>query len=127
MEKVFMRKNRLRICAFALLGFTLFNSACAQNPSFSGKDYVNEEKLDAQTTVLLNNAAYLIPLQNLAEAKVASIHFSNKYTTGFDSLLNKYTKVASFNGADYTGAKTLDDLSADLKWYNTIIVQLNDQ
>ncbi len=126
MEKVFMRKNRCGWYALILLAFTLFNSACAQNPPFTGQDYVNEEKLDQQSTVLLNNASYLIPLQNLDQAKVASIHFTNRYAAGFDSLLNKYTKVVAFNGGDYSGAKDLDDLSADLKWYNTLIVQIND-
>src|SRR6185437_5708634 len=41
-------------------------------------------------------------------------------------LLNKYAKVAVVNGNDYTGVKSLDDLSSDLKWYNTLIVQLNE-
>jgi CubicO group peptidase (beta-lactamase class C family) len=75
---------------------------------------------------LLNNASYLIPLQNLDELKIASIRFTNAYAAGFDSLLNKYAKVDLYNGSIYSGAKSLDDLSYDLKFYNTIIVQLND-
>jgi CubicO group peptidase (beta-lactamase class C family) len=74
----------------------------------------------------LNNASYLIPIQNLEEEKIASIHFTNLYAAGFDSLLNKYTKVAIYKGSDYTGIKSLDDLSSDLKFYNTLIVQVND-
>jgi CubicO group peptidase (beta-lactamase class C family) len=126
MEKRFMRKSKWQWCTSILLGFILFNSACAQNPPFTGLAYVNEEKLVEQSTVLLNNANFLIPLQNLDQLKIASIHFSNAYAAGFDSLLNKYEKVALFNGNDYTGIKTLDDLSSDLKWYNTVIVQLNE-
>ncbi len=126
MAKRFMRKNNWLLQIFILSGFILFNSACAQNPPFTGKAYVDEENLAAQSTFLLNNAAYVIPLQNLDQLKIASVHFSNPYTTGFDSLLNKYSAVRSFNGNDYTGAKTLDDLSDDLKWYNTVIVQLDE-
>jgi CubicO group peptidase (beta-lactamase class C family) len=126
MEKRFMRKNRWQFCVLGLLGFVLVNSACAQNPPLTGMAYVNEERLAEQSTVLLNNAAFLIPLQNLDQLKIASVHFSNRYAGGFDSLLNKYDKVTSFNGSDYTGVKNLDDLSSDLKWYNTLIVQLND-
>jgi CubicO group peptidase (beta-lactamase class C family) len=126
MEKKFMRKIKWRLYPLALLGFILFHSACAQNPPLGGQNYVAEEKLAEQSTVLLNNSAYLIPLQNLDQAKIASIHFSNLYAAGFDSLLNKYSKVASFNGNDYTGIRSLDVLSSDLKWYNTLIVQLND-
>ena len=122
-----MRKNKWRLYPIIVLsGFILFNSACAQNPPFTGQAYVNEEKLVEKSTVLLNNASYLIPLQNLEQLKIASIHFSNVYAQGFDSLLNKYTKVTLFNGNDYAGAKSLDDLSSDLKFYNTLIVQVND-
>ena len=126
MEKRFMRKSNWRLFPLALLGFVLFNSACAQNPPMSGLSYVAEEKLAEQSTVLFNNSSYLIPLQNLDQLKIASIHFSGLYTTGFDSLLNKYEKVVPFNGNDYTGVKSLDNLSADLKWYNTLIIQLNE-
>jgi CubicO group peptidase (beta-lactamase class C family) len=123
-----MRKSKWRLIpSIVLTGFILFNSACAQNPPFTGMAYVNEEKLAEKATVLLNNAAYTIPLQNLEQAKVASIHFSNVYAREFDSLANKYTKVVSFNGNDYAGIKSLDDLSSDLKFYNTLIVQLNDE
>lgn len=118
-----MRKSNWRLYIFILLGFVLFNSACAQN---QGKAYVDEENLAQRSTILFNNANYFIPLQNLDQQKIASIHFSNPYAAGFDSLLNKYAKVTSFNGGDYSVTKSLDDLSADLKWYNTIIIQLNE-
>jgi CubicO group peptidase (beta-lactamase class C family) len=126
MEKRFMRENKWQLYSLILFGFILFNSACAQNPPFTGQAYVNEEKLDEQSTVLLNNAAYLIPFQSLDQLKIASIHFTNQYATNFDSLLNKYTKVTAVNGKDYTGIKNLDDLSFDLKLFNTLIIQLND-
>jgi serine-type D-Ala-D-Ala carboxypeptidase len=116
-------KQRVQLL-LTLITFILFNSACAQNPP--GLPYVNEEKQVAQATVLLNNDKYLIPLQNLADAKIASVHFSSNYYTAFDSLLNKYTKVQPFNGSTYMGAKSLNDLTQDLKFYNTLIVQVND-
>jgi CubicO group peptidase (beta-lactamase class C family) len=118
-----MRKNRRNFIAAVLLMFILLNAACAQNPS--GKAYVAEELLVQNSTVLLNNASYLIPLQNLGTLKIASVHFSNPNAQGFDSLLNKYAKVDAVNGNIYNGQKNISDLSSDLKWYNTIIVQLN--
>jgi CubicO group peptidase (beta-lactamase class C family) len=121
-----MTKSSRRLYTFILSGFVLIHSACAQNPPFTGKAYVDEENLVQQSTVLLNNSAYIIPLQNLDEQKIASVHFSNPYAAGFDSLLNKYQRAVTFNGGDYSGAKSLDDLSADLKWYNTVIIQLNE-
>lgn len=113
----------MNIAIFFLFAFVLFNSACAQNPP-TGKAYVQEEALVQNSTVLLNNADFTIPLQNLATAKIASVHFTNQNAVGFDSLLNKYTKVDAINGNLYTGVKNINDLSADLKWYNTIIIQL---
>ena len=108
MVKWFMRKNRRNIVSAALLLFVLFNSACAQIPS--GKAYVAEELLVQNSTVLLNNASFVIPLQNLGSLKIASVHFSNQYTAGFDSLLNKYTKVDVFNGNIYNGQKNINPM-----------------
>lgn len=125
MVKRYMKKNRINGIIVFLSAFILFNSACAQNPP-TGKAYVQEESLVQNSTFLLNNAEYIIPLQNLNTAKIASIYFTNQYAAGFDSLLNKYAKVDVVNGNLYNGPKNINDLSADLKWYNTIIVQLNN-
>jgi CubicO group peptidase (beta-lactamase class C family) len=123
----FMRRNK-RECYFLLiLGFVLFNSACAQQPPFTGKAYVQEERSVEQTTVLLNNESKILPIQNLDLTKVASIRFSSPYATEFDSLLNKYTSVKSFNGSEYLGVKTLDMLAMDTKFYNLLILQVTDQ
>jgi CubicO group peptidase (beta-lactamase class C family) len=117
-----MRKNRRAGAAIILLAFTLLNSACAQNP---GKEYVKEEQKVEKSIVLLNNDKYLVPLRDLETIKVASVHFSNHFSVEFDSLLNKYTKVQSFNGSDYLH-KNLNTLTDDLKLYNTIIIQLDE-
>lgn len=117
-----MIKNKWGCISVVLLGFALFNTACAQNPPFTGRAYVAEERLVQNSTVLFNNAQYTIPLQKLEDLKIASVHFTNQYAGVFDSLLNKYTKVQLFDG----NGKNLNTLAADLKWYNTIILQVND-
>ncbi|SDH26690.1 serine hydrolase domain-containing protein [Mucilaginibacter sp. P25] len=121
-----MIKNKWGRVPLVLLGFALFNTACAQNPPLTGQAFIAEERLVGSSTVLLNNASYLVPLQKLEDLKIASVHFSNQYATVFDSLLNKYNKVDLFDGAAYSGNKTLANLTSDLKFYNTIIVQVND-
>ncbi|WP_121808687.1 serine hydrolase domain-containing protein [Mucilaginibacter kameinonensis] len=121
-----MIKNKWARVPLVLLGFALFNNACAQNPPLTGQAFIAEERLVGNSTVLLNNASYLIPLQKLEDLKIASVHFSNQYTAVFDSLLNKYSKVDLFDGNTYSGNKTLANLTSDLKFYNTIIVQVND-
>jgi len=120
-----MRKNKGLSYTLILSGFILINSACAQNPPL-GKAYIDEERLAEQSTVLLNNGSYMVPLQNLEQLKIASVHFSNTYAAGFDSLLTKYDKITVFNGGNYFAPKSLDDLSNDLRFFNTIIIQLNE-
>ncbi|MGF7074387.1 serine hydrolase domain-containing protein [Mucilaginibacter sp. 3215] len=121
-----MIKNKWGRVPLVLLGFALFNTACAQNPPLTGQAFIAEERLVGNSTVLLNNASYLVPLQKLEDLKIASVHFNNQYAAVFDSLLNKYNKVQLFDGATYSGNKTLANLTSDLKFYNTIIVQVND-
>lgn len=121
-----MIKNKWGRVPLVLLGFALFNTACAQNPPLTGQAFIAEERLVGNSTVLLNNASYLVPLQKLEDLKIASVHFSNQYATVFDSLLNKYNKVDLFDGNTYSGNKTLANLTSDLKFYNTVIVQVND-
>ena len=115
-------KSRAHILSI-LITLVLFNTACGQS---AGTAYVSEEKQAEKVTVLLNNDKYLLPLRNLSDVKIASIHFGNIYTVGFDSLLNKYAKIESVNGNAYLGARNLNDLSQELKFYNTLIVQIND-
>ncbi|WDZ98957.1 serine hydrolase domain-containing protein [Mucilaginibacter sp. SJ] len=121
-----MIKNKWGRVPLVLLGFALFNTACAQNPPLTGQAFIAEERLVGNSTVLLNNASYLVPLQKLEDFKIASVHFNNQYAAVFDSLLNKYNSVQLFDGGAYSGNKTLANLTSDLKFYNTIIVQVND-
>jgi len=125
-EKMYMRKNKWGFCVLVLSGFVLIHSACAQNPPFTGQAYVNEEKSVEKSTVLLNNAQGLIPLKALSQLTIASIHFSYPNAAAFDSLLNKYSKVDSFNGMEYVGLPGQGVLDFDTKLYNTLIVQLTD-
>ena len=107
------------------LGIALLQSACAQSPHKPNADIVAEQHLIERSTALLNNEQQIIPIQNLEVTKVASVHFTYAYSTVFDSLLNKYAKVQSFNGSQYTGVNALNELADDLKMYNTVIVELS--
>ncbi|HVW16378.1 MAG TPA: serine hydrolase [Mucilaginibacter sp.] len=122
-----MRKSDRLVYTFVLSCFILVHSACAQLPIPTGQAYVNEEQQVEKSTSLFNNQQQLVPLSDLAELKIASIHFTYAYAAGFDSLLNKYAKVDTFKGTDYVTVKTLGDLDFDTKHYNTLIVQLDEQ
>ncbi|WP_345950505.1 serine hydrolase [Mucilaginibacter sp. PAMB04274] len=122
-----MRRNKLSTLIFvALSGFIFLSTACAQKPpliNLTGLAYVNEEKLAEQFTVLLNNEQNLVPLQDLDKSTIASVRFNHANDAIFDSLLNKYTKVKSFNALSYL---TIGKLTDDLKLYNTVLLQITD-
>ncbi|MHB1179471.1 MAG: serine hydrolase domain-containing protein [Daejeonella sp.] len=104
-------------------------SACAQPTEHRNNEkYLNEQKSIAQSTVLLNNSANIVPLRNIEGLKIASVNIGSPYSNVFDSILNKYALVKSFSATAYnSGANTLDDLSDDLKFYNTIVIQVTEQ
>lgn len=79
-------------------------------------------------TILLKNRSRMIPLKALEKRKIASINTGSDYSISFDSLSGKYAAVKSFKSADYRSDSTdLDNLSGDLKFYNTLIVQVTSQ
>jgi CubicO group peptidase (beta-lactamase class C family) len=123
-----MRRNKCSWIGAVVWGLILLNTACAQNPPpqpmVTGAAYVSEETLAGQSTVLLNNEQNVVPLQDLDKSNIASVRFTNQYAPVFDSLLNKYTRVKSFNGLTYGNITKLTD---DLKLYNTVLLQLNEQ
>lgn len=120
-----MKKNKLGLFAL-IVGYALFNVACAQSPHQQNMQQLKERQQVANSTVLLNNQDRAIPLADLDKAKVASVHFVYQFSAPFDSLLNKYTKVSTFNGNEYAGTQNLNNLSDDLKMYNTIVLELTE-
>ncbi|RYE20375.1 MAG: class A beta-lactamase-related serine hydrolase [Sphingobacteriaceae bacterium] len=122
-------KSVKKYCVLGFLWGIFALSACAQtpNPHQLSQSFLAAKRSIESSTVLLNNTNQLVPIKNLDQQKIASIHFGFEHTLVFDSLLNKYAKVQSFEGGYYTGSKTLDDLMFDLKFYTTVIVQLNNQ
>lgn len=76
------------------------------------------------SVLLFNNSRQTIPLKNLDTRKIASVNFGSAYASAFDSLLKKYTAIQAFDVRDYSSKTlTINELSQDLKLYNTIIVQ----
>jgi len=112
-----------------LWAITVLSSACAQVPDPHQQDqsFLAAKRSIENSTVLLNNQNQVIPVKNLDQQKIASVHFNFENTLVFDSLLNKYAKISSFDAAAYNNLKTLDNLVFDLKFYTTVIVQLNQQ
>ncbi len=120
-----MKKNNLMgivtICLTAIITVT----ACAQDHK-QNQNRLSKINDVVKSTILLNNYQNFIPIVGLADKKIVSIDLGYKYQIGFDSLLNKYTSVTSLSAVKYSDSSTLNDLEDDIKFYNTVVVALNN-
>ncbi|WP_246474736.1 hypothetical protein [Pedobacter roseus] len=121
-----MKRNRLYILAAASFFNVLCLMACAQEHT------TNEKKLSIanailNTTVLLNNQDAIIPLKSLEKKNIASVSLSFAYSNVFDSLANKYDNITSFSADSYKDSVNLNDLEDDLKYFNTVLISIDDQ
>nr|WP_316850291.1 serine hydrolase [Pedobacter agri] len=121
-----MMRNRLFILATASFFNILCLMACAQEHA------ANEKKLSiansiAQNTILLNNQDAIIPLKSLEKKNIASVSLGFSYSLIFDSLANKYDQVTPFSAAMYKDSVNLNNLEDDLKYYNTVLISIDDQ
>lgn len=111
-----------------LIFHIIYLPACAQTLHKSNERRLLEDRAVSKSTVLFNNKSQIIPLKNLEKMKIASVNMGASFASNFDSLLNKYTSVASFRATDYhSDSLNLDDLSDDLKFFNTVIVQVTNE
>jgi CubicO group peptidase (beta-lactamase class C family) len=115
-------KSAIITCLIAVISL----SACAQDHK------KNQGRLAAinkavKNTVLLNNQKEFIPIVGLTSKRIASVDLGLKNQIGFDSLLSKYAKITTFSALKYADSVTLNDLEDDLKFYNTIIIAVDDK
>ena len=101
-----------------LLSITI---AFSQDQHQHNIEWLQQQKLVATSTVLLNNKKKTIPIKELQQ-NIASVNIGVANAAVFDSFLNKYTVVPGFatNNTD----SALNTLAIDLNFFNTVIVQL---
>ena len=132
MVKMFILNKLLRLGPgfFSLWLLVLFSvSTCAQPAEhLQNEAFLKEEKNIERSTVLLNNEGNLIPLKGLQDLDIASVNIGSAYSSEFDSILNKYTQIKRFESSAYNyDMLTFNELNDDLKFYNTVIIQVTDQ
>lgn len=121
-----MLKSNL-VQTFAFCTIAIFSlSACAQEHQ-KNEDLLKINATILQRTVLLNNQSNFIPVTALEKKNIASVSLGFSFQGKSDSLLNKYTKITSFNAANYEGTADLYKLEDDLKYFNTVIISIPDQ
>ncbi|HXI00479.1 MAG TPA: serine hydrolase [Sphingobacteriaceae bacterium] len=124
--------NKKIIISFLILagiGALLIFCAFVQNYRKSDiKMVLKEQQHMNRSIVLLNNQSGIIPLKVLTDRKIATVSMGSAYSVVFDSLLNKYAPVKSFSSTSYkSGSLSMDDLIDDLKFYNTVVIQVTEQ
>ena len=132
MVKMFILNKLLRLGpGFAPLWLlVLFSvSTCAQPAEhLQNEAFLKEMENIERSTVLLNNDDQLIPLKGLQDLDIASVNIGSAYSSEFDSILNKYTQIKRFESSAYNyDMLTFNELNDDLKFYNTVIIQVTDQ
>lgn len=123
-----MRRKGISDYFFICFLFLTIN-ACAQiaNPIENLK-LISDLKEAERLTVALNNETGALPLRDLQSKKVASINTNAIFGSVFDSILNKYTAVKTFSVLNTGDPETeFNKLSASLKYYNTLILQITDK
>ena len=118
------KNNLVQTITVCLLAISTF-SACAQDHQ-RNEDLLKVNTNILQHTVLLNNQQNIIPLTSLEKKNIASVSLGFSFQNISDSLLNKYAKVTSFSAAKYENAPELLKLEDDLKFFNTIIISIQD-
>ncbi|WP_183891792.1 serine hydrolase domain-containing protein [Pedobacter cryoconitis] len=118
------KNNLVQTITVCLLAISTF-SACAQDHQ-RNEDLLKVNTNILQHTVLLNNQQNIIPLTSLEKKNIASVSLGFNFQNISDSLLNKYAKVTSFSAAKYENAPELLKLEDDLKFFNTIIISIQD-
>lgn len=127
-QKTKMKINMFKYCLYSsvsilslFITLSSFASSC-HNPSLS---WLEQMKASRQSTVLLRNDSSYIPVIDLHDKRFASVNIGSQNAIMFDSIANKYTAVDRFSAQAYKDQPNLNALSADLKLYNAVIVQVS--
>lgn len=117
--KAALLKKSIRISVLFIIAVTNVSGQDSQHQK--NQQWLQQQKQIAASTVLLNNEQGFIPIKDL-EQKIASVNIGTANAAIFDSILNKYTTVTSFSATPTDSA--FNNLSIDLKFYNTVIVEM---
>ena len=78
------------------------------------------------STVLLNNAKEILPLKDLEKRKIAAVSVGAVFAKEFNSTLGHYAHIVPFSVVNTNLQTSIDTLNAQLKFFNTVVLQLTD-
>jgi CubicO group peptidase (beta-lactamase class C family) len=79
----------------------------------------------SDSIVVLNNDAQILPIMQLDNKSMATVHVNNKSSSIFDSIANKYWSVRSINGTTIKSDSGFAILHDELKLFNHVIVYMS--
>jgi CubicO group peptidase (beta-lactamase class C family) len=112
---------RSSIFFILILSFTI---ACSQPEPIKNKTTVDQKEPE-KSTVVLNNSGGFIPVKELKDVRIASVHFNFTNSNTFDSIANKYWAVEAFNGDTIINDEDFFALHDKLKLYNLVLIELS--
>lgn len=117
-------ENLLAIATILLISVAILMTAFIDDPI--NETWLEQAKSVEASTVLLNNAQLTLPLNDLDDRTIASVNIGSAYSSTFDSLLKKYAYITSFKLYNTNLQLSIDSLNNNLKFFNTVIVQVTD-
>lgn len=114
-------KNLLLTSFLWICYFTGF----AQHHAENNRRFVAIKEAEKQV-VLLNNQSGFVPLKELSNVKIASVHAAYDHHATFDSVASIYNPVTTFTLSNPQSDSTVFALHDKLKLYNLILVTLSD-
>lgn len=121
-----MKKSNLFSNFLLAFGLLISVTACAQEHK-KNQTFLEKFNTAIKHTVLLNNSNAVLPIKDLTQLNIASVDLGFSSQSVFDSLLNKYAKVLPVSAIKYKDSTHLNDLEDDLKYFNTLIIPIDEQ
>ncbi|MFT3946549.1 MAG: serine hydrolase [Agriterribacter sp.] len=117
-----MKKASVLILTLVILLFLRLMAQPANGAQqIAGAISSSEKKL-----VLLHNKDEQIPLKDLQNLSIASIHFSYQYSQHFDSIASKYWNIKSIDGSMVKDKYGYSGLLNQVRFNNQIILKISD-
>jgi len=119
-----MINNRIVSFVFFVL-FGTTTAVSAQDNHKSNLLWLQQEQDAEKNTVILHNENSVIPFIQLDTLAAASVNLGARYSSTFNHLVNKYTRVDTLGGYSLQDRPGYAHLSDDLKLSKTLLLQFS--
>lgn len=111
---------------FAFILICCFTLASAQEHTQNQKVFSKIKEAE-KAAVVLNNTTGMIPVKDVKDVRIASVHYHFPHASVFDSIANKYWAVTDFNADTIENDAGFYALHDKLKLYNLVLIELSQE